>query len=257
MIDVEFPKISQRQIEKQLDRLAAMSGLTVQQIGYETMRLAGNNAIKYTFPRKKGEGKAAIASDANALFLVQDRSGKVWETADGRGWVKLESGAVIATKGIGGTSTVGNAIEARRAMNAQRSRATGRIAKGPRRTRIFAAKRDVAAAIRHKAKRVGQMKAGWLPGAEYWARLARGVVKAPAWVMAQSRKQGKAVGSISKIGTGEIGIDNDVPYMRGGDKLQMLVIVRNFMNRDIMHGFKKRLPRLVERFNKSGSAVAS
>lgn len=251
MIDVDLSKKEERRISRQLDKLAEMAGITIRDVAYETMRLAGNNAIKFTYPRKKGAGRGAIAQDANALFTSIGRHGKIWETSDGRGWTKLESGAIVSTKGTDGVATTKSIADVRSIWNRKRSGSGYRVAKQSNHRKVFAEKRHVDGVIREKAKRVGQMKAGWIPGAAYFAKLAHGVVKAPAWVSSQARKQGKAVGSVSAFGIGGLGIDNDLPYMKGPEKTHVVDIVHSLMRQDIFGGFAKRLPRLIARFNQA------
>lgn len=267
--------------EKRMKLLAQKVGITMRQVAYDEMRLALNNAIKFTQPsggrkgqsasasKGKKEGYARIEADIRKVFVNLDNRevNNVFRLPGGELGVKMSGGGfyrVPADKNMGKHS----ASKYDRERNDQRNRRTGRVFKLPTKAaneqrdgalyvnRPHAKDSQIKAHIRHARRKVGQMKAGWIPALQHFAQASHGRMVVPAWVGNEPQQKMGASGGVIGKERGAIFAVNTTPYFGAKRELEIETLVHSIAQKSINRklGMQRRLDALERQFN--GKAVA-
>lgn len=216
---------------KELTRTAEAMGVTLRDLMYDQGRLLAQDATTKVKPgdpsagpaAQKKAGQEATTGDINKMFFGADNKaalshwfdrlqteGREIMTTTVRGKVKLASAKLIQSASM---SEMGR-------LHRQHRDKRGRVRFAGRPEEVAGGKYVVPAAalkkyIASEVKKVGQLKAGFVPAADYFAGLvnttSRGI---PAWVRKQAARMGSKTNAVNrKTGVGYLEAINDVPYV--------------------------------------------
>ena len=248
-------------MKKKLERLAAKSGVTVQFICWDQLRLWTQDVMRKTAPSKLSKGRATVDAGMTELFepaettaafvfwkdrLAQQNSDVIQYTK--RGKMRLTKKSAKAE----------SASQMRRIHKASRTKRGGVSRKKVNRTtpdiafrgKIIVPKSEFNRFKREKQKAVGNLKAGWVPALTFWARKAKATAKIPSWVMRQASKRGYPGGRIDEKGNGMIEAVNNVIYANSRISQDNIVeFTKQSRQKDLTRGAFKRMDDLAKRFN--------
>ena len=262
------------ELAREIKKLSKDSGITVQFVCHEQMRLYGQRMIIVTQPRvgRKGtlvEGQQArtvgerrVELDINKILVGTDDSLQEWQPLEINGltFQRVRDRTTGASWGVqlhlwersASESTIRGVHEASRNKR-------GRVKpSGPRQTKIggfpfintlhvpVAAKKEY---IRARQAAVGTLKAGWVDGVMFYAKLVRAKPRIPKWIKAKAVGKGTHGGKVNVAGRGEISITNIVSYAGAKIPQQVVDAERRRRQRDILKQLPKRMDKLVKRFN--------
>lgn len=109
--------------------------------------------------------------------------------------------------------------------------------------------RNVRRFTKTQQRKVGILKAGWMPATEYYARLTGGkTTSAPKWVSAQSHRSGLGAEHWSG-GDGYVSGTNLVPWANRNVSGSLLNATARIREKDLRVQAIKRYSRLIERAN--------
>jgi len=253
-------------VEQRLNRLAAAAGLGVRDVANEVMRLACQNAVKFTVPKTGKMGRDRVEKDINKVFepVPTPQRKKTWrqESRPGIVFLKgidgLDPKAVVQVPDWRFQPKAGEA--AIRRIHEKERLSRGRVGRRAAKNPTYIKQADLRRYISKRKKRVGRLKAGWLPGLDHYAREAGTSPKGvPAFVRNQATKEGHVSGRISRGGSGAIETHNDVPYITDKKRAAILDIVHEIADKDLKtHANRMLFGRggLVERFNEGRRLAA-
>lgn len=260
-----------------LRQYAAAVGLSVQAVMHDEARLAGQNAVKFTYPRKKSDGTKRIEKDIRKIFTPMSPTEirAEWDfpgSLDGAKAFKSKTGAVY---GVDSDHYKPNASidhlakehakhrqpSSGRVTTARGGSEVGRNTKDIGRwkfvNKTHAKPARIKQYIKRQQKKSGQQKAGWLPGLEHFAMKSHGVVRAPAWVKGQAKKMGRFVDTVTRGGSGSVELINTVPYWPDKKRIALENVVHGIANKRLHNPRTWRgLDKLAARFN-DGRKVAA
>ena len=264
MFELEFDA---RDTIRNLRKLSIYVGLSVRDVCYEQKRLWLNDLIRRTAPKALGEGKHAVADDITKIFKAVNNPTvlEVWEEELKAGGFELtrttKRGKVaISRKQITASSRSAIAMIHERHRRKSGSRA-GRVKFTRDNQRVWGGKwlvprKDLKAHLLLKQKHIGKLKAGWLPAAEYYAGKAHGSVKAPEFVRRHGSKYGTHRDTMSWGGSGDMVSSNQITWAGKSRYLKNWIeFTERVRRRDIQNQARKRVDRLVQRFNTSERAA--
>jgi len=245
-------------IARKLGILARKIGVTVQLVAYDQMRLWVNDMIRRTPPKTKGQGKKAIKTDLNLLF-VEVRNDSFREFLEHR---------VVNRKFVSPAlqfNLDGNKGRMKRWH--QRHRATGGSKAGRVRykgvvigqfmgvdfvNKMYVSREAFNAYLAKVQEGVGKLKAGWIPAAQFYAKKSNGPWRAPPWVMAQSKQMGDFTDLMRPSGSGFIEARNFAPGADNNRSIQRwAAFTGRTRDRDISKNAEKRLDKIIDQFNKA------
>ena len=256
MIDVTFIEGDTRQ---KLQRLGAAVGLSVRDMAHEQMRLSCTSAIKWTFPHKKSDGAHAVERDIRNVFGFKDTFVDNWagnRVPAGHVAVKESGGDVyLVTSENWGTSMTPS--DMRKLHESRRNPRTGKtkFSRGPTlgkwnvSSKAYPKKSQLRSYIKERKAKVGQLKAGWMPAANYYAAKARGNVVAPPWVKSQEKQIGTYQDTMGKSGNGTMTASNTVPYWSTPKRTEIENLVHSIAQKRIDRTTQGQINKLAERFN--------
>ncbi len=252
--------ISSEKVEKKLEKLSWNTGVSIQFICWDQMRLWINDIIRKSAPGTLSQGRNMIQKDVNRLFVPIKSAAAV------KAWRKrsIQEGGDIFTTTKSGRRRVSyrslqtsNLAKMKRIHQQNRSRRDGRVHLKKRvRSNAFggefiAPERLVKMLTRDLQKKVGLMKAHFGVPAQYYATKTRG--KTPAYDKAWIERHalgGRKADKIGIGGTGFIEAINDSAYaarkMLGKSWWRNTEMKRQ---RDLTRGGFKRMSDLARRFN--------
>jgi len=194
------------------------------------------------------------------LFQAPETLEKTWTgkgVPDGYTAIEFGSGAVALAE----TGEAGDMAETHKSG---RDKRTGRVRKPQKAVKVgkwsvasqkLVARNDLRRYVANAQKRVGQQKAGWLPAAEHFATLARGVVKAPAWVTRQEKKIGTWIDTLTRGGSGTVALLNEVPYWPAKKKDALETLVHSIAQKRLNRVTRAQMQKLSDRFTAADKAA--
>lgn len=109
--------------------------------------------------------------------------------------------------------------------------------------------KSVARFTKNQQRKVGRLKAGWVPAVEYFAGLTGGKTGTiPKWVSAQSRKSGRGFEAWTG-GDGFVLGSNMVPWAERRITSSFLNVTARIREKDLQTQAAKRYSKLIERAN--------
>jgi len=250
------------QVERRLDALAVAAGVGMQDVTHDVMRLALQNAVKLTYPKRGKDGRDAVARDINKVFepIPTPQRKRTWthSTVPGVVFVKTNNGAVIKVPEYNFRPKASES-QIRKTHEGERQ-SRGKVGRSAAKNPKYIKRADLRRYIAKRKKRVGRLKAGWMPALEHYARLARNEPKGvPAFVRNQQSKEGSFSGRIGRGGIGYLEAHNEVPYMRQSNHDWIINKVDAIGQRDLDAHVDKMIHGkggLVERFNQGRRMAA-
>lgn len=247
-----------------LERLAKKHGLEVRDLLHDQMRLWCQDVIRILPPKNKRQGQQAIRKDMRKIFVSRgQRYLDFMERAFGkRLWNKAGSAAVHFDFFANDANM--RTMEDFHLMSRDK-RGRTRRPKGPRKVRVgkdeLPYKMHVPISqLRQYEKRlqarVGKLKAGFLPAAEYYAKLAKAKARVNVFVReagSANLQLGSHAGRLDSNGSGRIESVNNVPYVGRHAAKSLFKRAQSRREKDLMVGVEKRMygkNGLVARFNK-------
>jgi len=260
-----------------LRQYASGVGLTVQTVMRDEARLAGQNAVKFTYPRKKSDGTKRVEKDIRKIFTPMSPAEiqSEWDipgVLGGSKAFKTKSGAVY---GVDADHYKPNASMDHLAKEHEKHRqpASGRVttARGGSETgrnslnigrwkfvtKTHAKPGRIKQFVKRQQKKVGQQKAGWMPALEYFARMSKSAIRAPAWVKGQEKRSGHYVDTTTRGGNGSVELVNTVSYWPDKKRIALENVVHGIARKRLDNPRTWRgLDKLAARFN-DGRKVAA
>jgi len=242
MIAVDF---NEGKLSHQIEKLARDAGISQRFICYDQMSLWLNDLIKSTPPSTYKQGRLSLLGDINKLFVsVGDPDfAELMEDLEADG--QLPPGVAVNLEGD----------QIQRIHEGARNN-RGRVRREGRKTGTFWEKTYVKRANVRKYKRrrlkaVGTLKAGWIPAAKYYGRLARRTAKIPKWIDKGQDQRGSTFGRMNIWGDGDIGSANSTRYAADAIRPHLIAWTRRKRQDDIVKRSRLRVKQLVKRFNEA------
>lgn len=290
-VSIEFDKVALQRAIDGLEKTKGAIGLTVQWLVWDCARMTANNCIKYVAPwasgkpgntkEQKESGEKAIGAellgsgDARGLFAAMDGSlyssdrGNWSRKAPGYSLLRNKAGAVwlVDTDYFRPSATDGDLKQfhiANRTSGGHVSRSKNkgsndrRIGRWKASNKMFAPSGVVKSYVKSVQKRVGSLKAGWLPSADYFAKLTNGKVSAPAWVRRHDGI-GTYSNGVSEDGDGSVVLTNTSHHCVG-IRPGFAPFIEGLSNKYIQEWLPQKIDKVCERFNASradGKAVTA
>lgn len=230
-------------------------GLTVQHLVWEVAADAAKDCVKYTPPRtesvgsfgaqrKLGEG--AIGIDIERLFADRSNPDYVFFQNNGRRYGRRANGRAVFEIPNDHWDIKPADVES---VHLKHRTPKGRIKRQPHQywSRMAGVKRY----LRTLKKRVGELKAGWMPGVEMFCRLARKKAGIPQWITRQA-PEGRSLDRMTADGNGYIQIDN-VAHHRQAIRPDMIRFIQAKRQKDVERYLPKRLEKIALRHNAGGA----
>lgn len=272
------------QANKEFDSLRKQMGLTLRDVMYDQARLLGQHAIKVVAPGPEGgtaeqkrRGHAAVAGDiARIIVPIDGGLGSVEELEDLKNAGLLsDSARFFKTKRRAVYGVDRDLVkispsmkEMERHHDKYRSKRTGRVTRAGTYTKDigrwkFVDKMHVKASaakrfIKHKQKKVGQLKAGFIPATEHFAMLAGVAPKAiPVWVKKQAKRMGSQVNAVNnRTGEGFLELINSVPYASSSISQNTINFLERVRQRDLEKHAIKRIRKVAKEHNERFARAA-
>lgn len=235
-------------------------GVPINYLAKDQLRLAVADLVKAPMPPSYAAGRAATRGDINRVFTAIDKPSIVasWDIKGGRAF-RLESGGVFAVDNERLDESGSGMRERHRRY---RSRATGRVAKGAGKpykvgNMLYLSKSAVRgdalkSYTEERRKRVGMLRASWLPALVDIAAAIGKTTKVPAWVERAAARYGSAsLHSMSARGDGYVSATNSAKHAAA--KLASYIpSVMAKRSRDINNGMWRegRAQQIVDDFNR-------
>jgi hypothetical protein len=259
-VAVGFNRRELSRVQRQIESLSKSTGLTVQWLCADQMRLACHDGIKFVAPwdggkagmgssqRKVGEG--AVEHDLDRLFARIDKAKYVYWTGKktGKQYAKnIETGRIFTIEQDHFDRTDLQAI------HHKHRNSRGRVGK---QNRQFWVKKALLNKYTKEVKsHVGRLKASWLPGFRYFQSVVGGGNRVSAWV---SRHRGDGTHSglttMSKSGNGYLSATSTAPHVRAirSDVIPYILVNRE---RSMKRYSPKRLEQLAAQFNSNRTTI--
>lgn len=281
---IQFDKRSLQKLVDQCQKTGKAVGMTVQWMCQDAMRLALNDAIKYTAPRgaakvggwKEQEriGKGAVVddlmgktgagpfqqrregifnyypSDAGKEYTGKDKPMRIIKTKDGRTYVcdmqLYRPDASMAE--MEAHHLKHRRKDGRVTMAGSYDRYIGRSVS---KSKMMVKKERITAYIASVHDRVGSLKAGWMYAAEMFAGVTGGRVSAPAWVRKHTSAGSipSGIEGIDKDGNGILSAKNN-SHHNGAIRNDMLEYIMKKQNKNLEFASEKRIQQVCDSFNK-------
>jgi hypothetical protein len=273
------------QANRELTDLARSLGLALRDLMYDQARLLAQDAVRRVRPGGPKEGPAAqkkagikaISDDLSRIIvpfgegastsMLKDMQQQGLIAGDSSKVFKTKSGAVYGVENDFVKMTASNK-ELEKFHNSFRSSKTGRVTTAGTYTKdigrwkfvdkMHVPDRVAQRFLRHKIKKVGQLKAGFVPAADYFASLLGNTAKAiPSWVRKQSAKMGTQINAVNQTtGVGSIVVSNMVPYAENAIPKSTQSFLEENRQRDIEKSAPKRLRAVAKKHNEKYARAA-
>jgi len=288
-VDIQFDQVG---IQRAIDGIQATGkavGLTVQWMVWDVARLAANDCIKYSAPWSKGKkpgntksqkesGEIAIGAELTGKGDFRGLFGSIDEMpyhAEKGNWSRVAPGySLLRKKDTGAVWLVDkdyfkpNASEGElekfhmahrtKGGHVSRSKNAGSwsrtIGRWKASEKLYARKAVVDSYVKKVKSRVGELKASWIPAAEYFAKKTGGKVSAPAWVK-RHNGEGKSSDTIDANGNGMASVTS-MAHHSIAIRPSFKPFIENLRNRDINEWLPKRMESIAKRFE-AGQATAT
>lgn len=250
-----------------IKKYAQASGVTVQFVCYDTMRMWLLDLIRKTAPwadsgvlgsyaKQRATGKNAVEHDIDKIFAKFEPSKQVTWTlkSDGRRFVKnKETGAVIV---VDAKNDMMNAdAMAMKNLHLKYRNRKGRVKHNG--NQVWVKKSMFSKYVKSVQERVGSLKAGWINALNRYAALSNGSLgRIPNWIKSQSVKAGSYGGNMNSTGNGMIYATNDAHHWQA-IRSDTVTETMKLREKDLRGMAMKRLSRLVNQFNSGNNPQAS
>lgn len=279
-ISAELDRLGLMRTIQGLAAMGKATGLTTRFVAYDTMRSWLITGIKYTAPRRqakpnnsKAEQKLGLAAITTDLFGdKKDKRGIIGtitpEMTSYMDWndklpdhvlIRLKSGAVyLVDRNL---YDAGASQQTIRAHHLKYRRKDGRVTtagQGDRKIgrwkavdKLFVSKNAAKTYLKSQQKKVGSLKAGFVPALYHYAALSRGSIgRLPQWIANQSPEGGYG-GNMSESGNGAIYATNTSHHSRAirHDAMEQARDITMKGLKFSRNGINQRVRRLCDQFN--------
>jgi len=247
-------------IEKKLRKLAKQTGVSMQFICWDQLRLWTQSMLRKTGPQKLSQGRFTVAEGVAELFrpVETPQALEFWKQR-----LAKEGNSLITYTNRGKMRLNRSQVKAHSVSEMKRIHKAARTSKGGVSKRkvqrqpnlafdgeFLVAQSEYRKFLRMKQAQVGFLKAGWVPALEFWAQKSRAAASVPSWVQRHANKQGYPAGKIDENGNGFVAAINSVAYANRRISQDRLVeITGAARQRDLTRGAFKRMDQLADRFN--------
>jgi len=280
---IQLDRFALNRLRKQLVNTQKCVGLTVQWLVWDNMRLAMLDAIKYTAPwakgQKPGTGKAQRATGESAI--VYDLAGKAksqpglrvglfgkitgdmdvymegnWsEDLPNHNLVKLKSGAVylidknfyMPTASLAQMQAIHYANRGKNGRVSTAGQSDLKIGRWKAKNKYFVPEATRTAYIKSVKKRVGSLKASWIPALAHYATKVGGNQKVAAWVKRQAQS-GTFSDAVSPNGTGAA-VGTSTAHHANGIRRDTIKFIEAQRNKFMQRVSKSRMEQIARQFN--------
>ena len=262
------------QANKELQAVATQFGLTLRDLMYDQGRLIAQDAIKRSPPGKRNQGVQKqraqgikdVTTDLKKAFWPTDYEEPIenWHNRlDEKGYeifVETKNGK----KKLDRKSVLLDAsMQEMRKIHKKYRNAKGKVRFPYDKTKVAAGKYAVPKKtfnryLKAQIKKIGNLKAGFLPGADHFAGLGNTTTKAvPAWVRKQTNKTGTHINNVNKkTGTGGLVIINNVDYAETAITKGFIAQLEHRREQDIKKQAMKRIRQLTRKHNEKYARAA-
>jgi len=247
-IEIEF---DMGRIEESMDAFARALGISARFVAYDQIRLWVNSLMtKFTHPRKAAAGRKKVTGDLYKLFSPVDKQFEQFlQERLLAGQEPLPAGTVIDFSG-------NQAAIKNRHMRYRNRRGNVRYKAVTMKTigqvkitnQFYLRKRDFEKYRKEQVKKVGRLKAGWLPAADYYAGKAKAAPVSAAWIRKNAQREGSVQDAMDIDGSGFLMATNAVPY--AAQKISQRDVDRSGTIRelDMARNVEKRADQLIARY---------
>jgi hypothetical protein len=224
--------------------------------------------MDFTPPKTMGQGRKAIKEDLSRVFIGFDDDDQDFQNLQGERVIRtfVDKKGYVYGQDVQLYRPEAGTGEMQQHHRSMRSPVTGRVTKTGTRTRDigrwkFVDKMHVpqwalVMFVLEQQKRVGTTKAGWVPALDHFAALTNATASVPRWIRSQTTKSGSFGGRVTPMGQGGIESTNQVPWIGRAMTHNLIEYITRTRSRDMQGHLEKRMPRIVERFNRGRLAAA-
>ena len=251
-VNVQFNPYDYKRLQQQLESTYAATGITIQWLCYDQIRLACLDGIKYVAPwadgspgtgsaqRKQGQG--AVEKDLDRLFAKIDKEAYAF-------WENKKTGEQFAknkqSQAVFKIDQERWNVTDPKSLHIKNRNARGRVAK--QKKQYWIKPSDLKRYTKDVASRVGSLKASWLSALDYFSGKVGGSSRVPSWITKQ-RREGSFQDAIQPNGNGFVRATNNAHHsiaIRG----DTLTYIQKIRQSKIAKYSAKRLQQIADQFN--------
>jgi hypothetical protein len=249
-VTVELNKFELDRLRRNLENTHKCVGLTTQWLVWDNMRLAMQDAIKYTAPWAAGkpgtskaqqlQGQSAVNNDVERIFATKDESKYVFfvNAGNNKQFARdKKSGAVFEISG----ELMNPDIQP---LHLRLRNNRGRVNKQKRQAWVQA--KPLQDYIKTVQSRVGSLKASWVPALEYFASKVGGAMRVPAWI-AKQNKEGTFQDRVNASGNGAA-VATSVAHHGVGIRRDTIQFIERQRNKFMQGMTQKRMEQIAKSF---------
>jgi hypothetical protein len=251
-VTVELNKFELDRLKRNLVNTHKCVGLTTQWLVWDNMRLAMQDAIKFTAPWADGKpgtgsaqkmgGESAINNDIERIFATDDSKKYILFINKGN---SNRYGREISTGRVFQISQQLFYPEIEPLHLRLRTR-RGRV--NPQRRQAWVAADSLQKYIKSVQSRVGSLKASWVPALEHFAAKTGGAMRVPAWI-ARQRREGTFQDGVNQSGNGKV-VATSFAHHAQGIRRDMIMGIQRMRNNFMRNMGEKRMQQIADIFNK-------
>jgi hypothetical protein len=257
--------------QQAMANLSASIGVDVRFIAYDQMRLWLIDLVKksggdprLSLSKQKQAGKGAIWDDLNKIFNSDFDTVDEWTRDTTQGTTYFVESATGAIYGVDETLYKPSAsISQMHRYHSQLRGKKGRVKRQtPQTTRrggytevnkMYVKANRLKKFAKELHSHIGTIKAAWVPALQVFARKSRGGTgRIPAWLMQNTSRapDGQTQDNMTKYGSGTLKASNNLDWARDAIRQSLINSTAATRQMDLFKQSKKRIERLVERFNR-------
>jgi hypothetical protein len=250
-VSVQFNPFALARLKRNLEATGKVVGLTTQWLVWDTARLAGNDAIKYTAPwadgtpgnsaKQKKVGEGAVDGDLRRIFAkADDRFVFFVNRGDGKRYAKsVETQKVFEVPDELWMPDI-------KTMHMRLRGRNGRVNRQKRQAFVMpAALKKYTASVQ---SRVGKLKASWLPATNYFAKKVNGKVASSAWINRHAGA-GTHADNVRADGNGTAILSSTAPH-NNAIRRSVIRFVQDQRDKFLMRVTPKRIEQIAAQFNR-------
>ena len=248
---VEFNPFELRRLQRQLESTHKATGITVQWLCWDQMRLACKDAIKYMAPWANGapgtggaqrkQGESAVSNDLDRLFARKDDDKYVFFTSRSNG----KKYARNKVKGI--VFEIPDQffdVDLKR-YHLQNRNARGRVAR--QKKQAWVEPSLLSKYIKEVQNRVGSLKASWIPAYDAFSMKVGAAARVPAWISKQLR-EGYYTDAMRNDGNGSL-ISTSAAHHSQGIRRDTIKFIEGLRNKSMRTYSERRIQQIADQFN--------
>lgn len=256
-MQVQFNPHDYARLQKQLETTYKATGITVQWLCWDQMRLYIADGIKYVAPWANGSpgngrkqklvGEGAVEKDLENLFAkIDEQKYAFWTQKSGQPMAKDK-----ATKKVFKIDPERWNVKNLSALHLKNRNDKGRVKKQDR--QYWTRPEAFSDYVKEVKARVGKLKAAWLPAYRYFQAKVGGGKNVSAWI-SRHAGQGTYIDAMTQDGNGRLIAVNSAPHNNAIRKDTIDFIVRN-RQKSVNKYTPKRLQQIADQFNANRTTI--